>query len=382
MVVFTAAFLLLHKLLSTWSARSGIESAKGLNEIRNLLSSVGKLSKVLRVSEQVESFSIKLKDLSSNTSKATSDTYFVQQVPKYVLELTVILVGLITALYLSTTSSFGRSVGILTLLVATSFRLLPSLLRIQGAILVARTSIGLSIEVINLTSTRNQSNTARKVESKILKISEDMEIPGIDIKNLCFRYPESEKQIFNNLNLKIEPGTFTVIKGSSGVGKSTLVDLILGILEPDSGQIEFLGVPFGKFKASYMPQETTIINGSIVENIALGIPLNAVDLERVKLVLHAAGLDDLIDQINSESTAEVGITGRTLSGGQYQRIGLARALYPNPGLIILDEPTSALDQNSEEIILKALFQLRSAATIIVIAHSEKPEQFSDNIIFL
>ena len=382
MLVFAASFLLLHKILSKWSTRSGLESAKSLNEIRALIMSVGKLSKVIQVSGKTKTFEMQLDNLASTTSKSGSDTYFVQQVPKYILELTVILIGVVTAIYLSTTSSFGKSVGILTLLVATSFRLLPSLLRIQGAVLVARTSLGLSIDVIKLHSTLIQSNLSRREITEPLIEGKAPKPPGISIKNLNFEYPGSNYPIFTNFNLTILPGSLTVIKGKSGAGKSTLVDLILGILKPKSGLIEIVDTNNENFKASYMPQETTIINGSLIENIALGVPLDEIDLIRIDEVIDAAGIKSVIDQSAEEDFGEIGSEGRLLSGGQYQRIGLARALYENPGLIILDEPTSALDVASEEEVLKTLNQLRGQITIIIIAHSDKPEKYADQIVSL
>jgi ABC-type multidrug transport system fused ATPase/permease subunit len=381
-LVFAASFLILHKILSKWSTRSGLESAKSLSEIRNLVMSVGKLSKVIQVSGKTKSFEDQLDKLATTTSKSGSDTYFVQQVPKYILELTVILIGVVTAIYLSTTSSFGKSVGILTLLVATSFRLLPSLLRIQGAVLISRTSLGLSTEVINLNTHLTQSILSHRNINKPLLRSKATKPPGIEIKNLNFEYPGTNTPILTDFNLVIAPGTFTVIKGKSGAGKSTLVDLMLGILEPDSGRIEIVGSDYGNIKASYMPQETTIIDGSLIENIALGIPLDEIDLMRISEVIRAAGIDSIIGQTTNQDFGKIGFEGRLLSGGQYQRVGLARALYEDPGLIILDEPTSALDLASEEKILETLNKLKGQITVILIAHSDKPEKYADNVVSL
>jgi ABC-type multidrug transport system fused ATPase/permease subunit len=382
MLVFAAAFLMLHKLLSKWSTKSGLDSANGLNDLRNLVFSVGKLSKVLWVSNETEAFTRNMRVLSTKTSKATSDTYFVQQVPKYVLEMTVILIGIVTALYLSTTSSLGKSIGILTLLVATSFRLLPSLLRVQGAVLIARTSIGRSLEVIELNSIHKNENKEHKSRNRARNHGLKNEVPGLRIENLNFGYEGSDKLVINNLSLVISPCTITVIKGKSGVGKSTLVDLILGILEPSSGLIEFTGISNSEIRKSFMPQETTIIDGSLVENIALGIPVEDIDQVKIEEVLVATGLDLIMKEENIEKLDKIGRDGRQLSGGQYQRVGLARALYPNPGLIILDEPTSALDLVSEEMILRTLHGLRKEITVIIIAHSDKPLHFADQIIEL
>jgi ABC-type multidrug transport system fused ATPase/permease subunit len=219
-------------------------------------------------------------------------------------------------------------------------------------------------------------------KSNLLEHEIKKETVGVVIENLYFAYPDHNNIIFNDLNLNIRSGEFTVIKGDSGVGKSTLADLILGILKPDSGRIEYTNFNEGKSKFSYMPQETIIIDGSVIENIALGVPLNLIDLTRIREVSLATGLDKMIDKEIKGNSIKIGSASRILSGGQYQRIGLARALYSDPDLIILDEPTSALDQGSEELILKVLYSLRQTKTIIVIAHSEKPEQFADQIILL
>ena len=131
-----------------------------------------------------------------------------------------------------------------------------------------------------------------------------------------------------------------------------------------------------------MPQETTIIEGSLVENIALGIPVEDIDQSMIEEVIVATGLDLIMKEERIKSHDIIGNSGRQLSGGQYQRVGLARALYSNPGLIILDEPTSALDLVSEEIILKTLHNFRKEITVIIIAHSDKPLHFADQVIEL
>jgi ABC-type transport system involved in cytochrome bd biosynthesis fused ATPase/permease subunit len=263
--------------------------------------------------------------------------------------------------------------------VATSFRLLPSLLRIQGAVLIARTSLGRSIEIIELDSMRKNRNLWRRVENVRREDGMIAEAPGLKIENLNFEYEGNDKKIIKDLSLAILPGTLTVIKGKSGVGKSTLVDLILGILEPKSGLIEFTGNYKSQIVTSYMPQETTIIEGTLIENIALGIPFEEMDQKRIEEVLTATGLDAIMNDERIDKFDEIGPNGRSLSGGQYQRIGLARALYPNPRMIILDEPTSALDLASEEVMLKTLHGLRGQITVIIIAHSDKPLHFADQI---
>jgi ABC-type multidrug transport system fused ATPase/permease subunit len=379
LLIFIGAFVFLHKLLGKWASQSGFERASGLDQLRIIISSVGKLSKVLKVSGETQFFKEKFTTISAKTSKAIANTYFVQQVPKYVLEITVIMMGLLAAVYLSAISSFGKSVGILVLLMATSFRLLPSLLRIQGSILISRTSLIRSIEVIDLMS---KFSIKPNLELSKFPSMKNLGAPGIIISEMSFKYPGNDSFAINKLSLNFSPGSFNVIKGESGAGKSTLVDLILGIIKPISGSIEITDLDLGGLRASYMPQETFIFDGSITENIALGIPTNEIDLDRVHKVIQDCDLVSVFEDFRNISIEKIGLDGRNLSGGQYQRIGLARAVYPEPNLIILDEPTSALDSSTEGIVLEALHNLRGRATIIVIAHSSSPEKFADQIITL
>ena len=376
--IFAIAFLILHVLLSKWSTQSGLQSFQELNEMRNLVAEAGKLSKFFYVSGETKSFKTKFGTHLTSAAKATADTYFVQQVPKYVLEVTVIAIGALTGVYLSFVSSFGKSVGILALLIATSFRLLPSLLRIQGSVLVARTSLGRSFDVLNLISEiRNKSIDRKRIAQK-----NNANAPGIKISNLSFKYSDSEKFVFLNYSLLINPKSITVINGSSGSGKSTLVDLILGIQKPDKGTIEFTGSDSKFPRISYMPQSTNIIDGSIIENIALGIPQESIDVSKIEQLIHSVGLESVFGDELMSNHAILGNKGRTLSGGQVQRIGLARALYFEPNLIILDEPTSAIDRDSETEILCKLKTFSEQATIVIVAHSEIPLRYADSIITL
>ena len=376
--IFAVAFLILHVLLSKWSTQSGLQSSQAINDMRNLVAEVGKLSKFIYVSGETRSFKFRFGSHLNSAAKATADTYFVQQVPKYVLEVTVIAIGALTGVYLTFVSSFGKSVGILALLVATSFRLLPSLLRIQGSVLVARTSLGKSFDVFNLMSEIRDKSIVSK---QILKKS-NSNAPGIKISNLSFRYSGAEKFVFDDYSVSIYPNSITVINGLSGSGKSTLVDLMLGIQKPDKGVIEFTGIDSRFARISYMPQSTDIIDGSLYENIALGVPRESINVSRVEQLIQFVGLENLLSDESMNTHVILGAKGRTLSGGQVQRIGLARALYFEPNLIILDEPTSSIDRDSETELLSKLRIISEQATLVIVAHSDIPLKYADSIITL
>jgi ABC-type multidrug transport system fused ATPase/permease subunit len=197
---------------------------------------------------------------------------------------------------------------------------------------------------------------------------------GIDIKNLSFKYPESDKWILRNLNMHISPNTSVAIIGSSGAGKTTLADVILGILEPQEGCILVENINIRDNMAGwhsclgYIPQSIYLMDDTIKANIAFGIEKDKVDEQAVWKALGEAQLDSFVRQLPHGLDTEIGDRGVKLSGGQRQRIGIARALYQNPKVLILDEATSALDNETEKDVMNAIEGLYGTRTLIVIAH--------------
>ena len=193
--------------------------------------------------------------------------------------------------------------------------------------------------------------------------------------------------ILSDFTAKLKKGNIYGIKGESGKGKSTLVNIIMGLLTPNKGNIKVDGVPISdnlqswKSKIGYVPQNMYVSDNSIAENIALGYPLNEIDLDKVINSLKSA---QIYDYINSEGGVmrSFGEMGKELSGGQMQRISLARALYNNPELLILDEATSALDRETELRIINTVLNFKDNKTIIIISHNDKILSFCDYIIDL
>lgn len=199
----------------------------------------------------------------------------------------------------------------------------------------------------------------------------------ITLRDVAFRYPQSQDDVLRNVSLSIPKGSRIGISGPTGAGKSTLVDLIMGLLEPEDGQLLVDGIRvdatnrhlWGKC-ISHVPQDVHLLDSTIAENIALGDQHGRMDMEKVRSAAQLAQLINFVDSLPRAFRTQVGERGVQLSGGQRQRIALARAIYRNADLIILDEATSALDSDTEAAIMHALPSLDAGVTIIVIAHRE------------
>ncbi len=195
------------------------------------------------------------------------------------------------------------------------------------------------------------------------------------LKDINFSYDNSTKLALDNININIKVNTTVGIIGTTGAGKSTLVDIILGLLQPDSGEImvddkllEINNTRQWQNSIGYVPQSIFLIDDSIASNIAFGVPKEEIDMKQVEKVAKMAKVYDFVATLEKSFETIIGERGVRLSGGQRQRLGIARALYHNPELLVLDEATSALDNETEAEVMKAIDGMTGSKTIIMIAH--------------
>lgn len=290
------------------------------------------------------------------------------QLPRFLLEVSMVAGGMILiAIYIFSDTASTSIILKLSLIAAGIVRLMPALSRIQYHYSSMRQQC-FSMDYIyhDLTSIPSEPLT-----ENVLPMSLNRELT---IDHLSFHYEGADRPVFNDFSLRVPVNSSVAFVGKTGCGKTTLVDLIAGLLTPDSGRILADGRDIRENLRSwrsmigYVPQSIYLLDDTILANVTFGIDRQSVDMDRVRAVLRMAQLDDYIDSLPEGVNTVVGERGARLSGGQRQRIGIARALYWNPRVLILDEATSALDNETEKAFIDAIKVLHGRLTLFIIAH--------------
>lgn len=310
-----------------------------------------------------------------NYVNANKTFLFIDKVPRVLVEL-IGVCGILLLVIIKIASgvdplSIVPSLGVLGL---SAVRLMPSTNRVISLFNVIKFNMPLFDEMYDdFLAIKNSDKMQKKNISNTTK-SKMPFAKEISVEDLSFTYPSKEENVFHNVSFKIPKGSFVGIVGPSGAGKTTFVDLLLGLLSPTGGCIKVDGkniyndISGWLYNISYVPQAIYLIDGTIKENIALGIPESEVNAERIDEVLRMAELWDFVQTLPQKENTRVGERGAMLSGGQKQRIGIARALYSMPQVLVLDEATSALDNETETSITETILKLKGQITIISIAH--------------
>lgn len=295
-------------------------------------------------------------------------------IPKPIME-TICIGGLLLAMIIRL--QFGDSdvqsfIPTLSVFAIAAFRMLPSFNRITGylgAMMFNRPSIdAVYKDLVEIDELMKQRESIEKSD-KHLTFNDSIRFEGIS-----FHYPESEKWVLKNADMKIEKNSSVAFIGASGAGKTTVADLILGLLGQQEGVITVDGTDIRKNMSAwhenigYIPQTIYLMDDTIRANIAFGIPEDEIDEARIDKAMKEAQLDSFVHSLKDGINTEIGDRGVKLSGGQRQRIGIARALYRNPQVLILDEATSALDNDTEREVMQAIDGLHGTRTLIIIAH--------------
>jgi ABC-type multidrug transport system fused ATPase/permease subunit len=322
-----------------------------------------------RLSDNLNFIQDKRFELSYNMARLS----FIPYIGKYILETAVILGAVVIGSLQFILQDSATAVANFSIFIIAGTRIAPAVLRIQQGAVQMRSGMGLSAPTINL----NLEIAQKKIEKNEEKFTTSHLgfDPTVSVKEISYSYTNNSSKAISEVSLEILPGQFIALVGPSGAGKSTMVDLILGILEPDDGYISLSKtIPREAINrwpgaTAYVPQEVHIINGSISENVTLGYHyLNYEEEEEIYAALEIADLTEYVSSLPEGIHTNVGEFGNKLSGGQKQRLGIARAVFSKPRLLVLDEATSALDGIAEENISKSIHNLRGDTTIIVVAH--------------
>jgi ATP-binding cassette, subfamily B, bacterial PglK len=308
-------------------------------------------------------------------SDSERDFLFIDKVPKALVELSSVSMLLVLIIVkIASGADPAKIVPSIGVLALAAIRLMPSLNRIIQLFNNIKFKMPLFNEVfddyynIRLQKERNEKNPINKQSGKMPFTQ------LLSVQNLSFSYPSKPEVVLHDVNFEIPKGRFVGITGPSGAGKTTFVDILLGLLPPVSGQILVDGrniyddISSWLYNIAYVPQSIYLVDGTIRENIALGIAEKDISNERIHEVLKMAELYEFVQSLPQKENTRVGERGVMLSGGQKQRIGIARALYSTPEVLVLDEATSSLDNETEKAITQTILKLKGKITIISIAH--------------
>jgi ATP-binding cassette, subfamily B, bacterial PglK len=364
-------------------SNSGIINSEQSNVVKALQEGLGSIRDVLLDGTQAVYCSV-FGQAINKLEKANRQNKFINQAPRYLIEsLAMVLIALLTYLLSVQEGGLSASLPVLAALALGAQRILP-----------------LSQQLYTNWSTANGSHAVLKNVLELL----NQPLPDISIstdrtplkfeqfiklEKVSFHYAESQNLVLDTISLEIPKGSRTGIVGATGSGKSTMMDLLMGLLEPVDGELLIDDISITKSNRemwqkniAHVPQNIFLSDATIAENIALGVPVEEIDHERVKDAARQARIDEFIESKKEKYQSFVGERGVRLSGGQRQRIGIARALFKKATVLVFDEATSALDNDTELEVMRAIEKLDRKLTIIIIAHRVSTLQNCESIVKL
>ena len=318
----------------------------------------------------------------------TSAEYnFLPYISKYVIESAVILGALLIGSVQFALQDATHAVATLAIFLAAGTRIAPAVLRVQQGSVQIRGSLGMAGPTLDLINALGNAPLIENVDDTVDVIHEGF-AANIQIKDISFTYPGKSYPAIADITLAIPKGSSVAFVGPSGAGKTTIVDVLLGVLNPNIGHVTISGlspiVAVAKWPGavSYVPQDVVISNGTIRENVALGYPPDVASDELVMSALKIANLYDFVAELPQGIDTPVGERGTKISGGQRQRLGIARAMFTKPYLLVLDEATSALDGETEASISTAIHAMKGLTTVIMIAHRLSTVRDADIVVYM
>jgi ABC-type multidrug transport system fused ATPase/permease subunit len=366
----SGAYVLIFYLIRNYLNKTGNERLEN-NQIRFLsVSEAFSAVKEIKVGGLEKNY-IKLFSNSSKTfAQNQANSQITSQLPRFILEAIAFGGVLLIILYImAQTGSFNNALPIIALYVFAGYRLIPALQQIYSAF-IQLTFIGPSIDKLTRDIKNLKPSTLNQNED-ILSFNKK-----ITLKNIHYNYPGTSRTALKDINLTIPAKSIVGLVGPTGSGKTTTVDIILGLLEPQKGTLQVDGKNITKKNSrswqrciGYVPQHIYLSDDTVAGNIAFGVNPQDINLSAVKKAAKIANIHEFVlELLPNKYQTRIGERGVKLSGGQRQRIGIARALYQSPKVLVLDEATSALDNLTEQVVMKSIYNLDQVMSIIIIAH--------------
>ena len=386
-LLFSLISLVIFKTTSARAVELGKENTKFT------ISSNEKLVEVLSsyresvVRNRREYYAREIRTLREGLASASAEIQFMPNISKYVIESSVIIGAVFISGIQFVLNDAVHAVSTLAIFMAAGTRLAPAVMRMQQSIITVKTNIGSAGPTLDLIDFLGNSEKTFIVSDKVETEHRGFE-PSIRVSNLTWTYPKSKGPALQDINLEVNPGEFIALVGPSGAGKTSLVDAILGVLPSKDGEVLISGkTPLEAVKEwpgaiAYVPQDVLISDGSIRQNVSIGFPDSEATDELVWKAIEMAQLKTFVKSLPKELDSQVGERGTRISGGQKQRLGIARAMFTMPKLLVLDEATSSLDGQTESDIADAIQALKGIVTVVMIAHRLSTVREADKVIYL
>jgi ABC-type multidrug transport system fused ATPase/permease subunit len=376
-------YFLLHKRVIVLNTKSAYQSiyfnqkvSEGINSFRDLFIKGGR-----------EFYVNEIRKTKMQLANYDAEIRFIPNISKYTIEITVILgIAVIAGIQFYLFDS-NRAIAVISVFLAASTRIAPAVVRVQQNVIAVKSNLSAAKPTFELIDELNRVEELERIETVISTNHADFS-PRLKLSNLKFIYSDAADETIKDVSLEISEGKFIALVGPSGGGKSTLIDLILGLLAPSSGSISISGLtPVDAIKKwpgsiGYVPQDVFIENSTVKENICLGFNPESVSDDLVWQALEIADLSDFVKGLEGQLSYRISDAGKNLSGGQRQRLGIARALLTKPKIVIFDEATSALDAETENRVSESILKLTGECTVIFIAHRLSVVRSADMIYYI
>ena len=379
-----AAYGVVYKFVRDYLDRIGKESLRS-NELRfTAISEAFGAAKEVKIGGLEQTYIKRFSDSSQIFAKHSATSTVINQLPRFALEVVAFGGIMLLILYMmSQTGNFNKALPIITLYAFAGYRLMPALQQIYASftqLAFVRPSLESLIDDLkNLKQNEKNQDQGVLIFNNLIKL-----------KNINYNYPNTSRTALKDISLSIPVKTSVGLIGATGSGKTTIVDIILGLLEPQRGSIEVDGQIITQKNTrawqrliGYVPQHIYLSDDTVTANIAFGVNAEDVNQDNVEKVCKIANLHKfVVNELPDKYQTTIGERGVRLSGGERQRIGIARALYHNPKVLILDEATSSLDNQTEKVVMEAVNNLSKDITIILIAHRLSTVKKCDQIFLL